>query len=148
MFVATLCATLAMSLIVMAARRFFFLVRVQHGSMSPALEDGEIVLAVRCLSRSWVIPGRVVILDPPLSTHLSYAIKRVVGVAGQTHELENDPDSIRTEAGRWVIPPGYCFVRGDNSAVSVDSRSWGPVPVGTVAGIVVFKLPASPGRGK
>jgi len=35
------------------------------------------------------------------------------------------------------IPKGYCWVEGDNSALSRDSRDFGPVPLGMICGTVV-----------
>lgn len=41
----------------------------------------------------------------------------------------------------WQVPPGYCFVKGDHTAYSYDSTSWGPIPLDHIVGIVLFKLP-------
>ena len=65
--------------------------------------------------------------------------KRVTAVAG---------DKLPVPALRFeqsidksdVIPPGYCYLRGDNASNSFDSRSYGPIPVSLIKGRVVCKL--------
>jgi signal peptidase I len=44
------------------------------------------------------------------------------------------------------VPPGRVFVMGDNRADSVDSRTFGPVPLDAVAGQVTFRLWPRPRR--
>jgi signal peptidase I len=41
-------------------------------------------------------------------------------------------------AGKQQIPPGMCFVLGDNLANSNDSRAFGPVALGNVLGVVEY----------
>jgi signal peptidase I len=45
---------------------------------------------------------------------------------GATEPLDGTSD--------WEVPPGEVFVMGDHRARSVDSRSFGPVPVDQVIG--------------
>jgi signal peptidase I len=39
-----------------------------------------------------------------------------------------------SRVGSLTIPPGYCYVLGDNSSVSLDSRDFGPVPIDNIVG--------------
>ena len=42
------------------------------------------------------------------------------------------------------IPPGHCFVVGDNLNDSIDSRELGPIPVEEIQGKVLFSPPPRP----
>lgn len=44
-------------------------------------------------------------------------------------------------AGGVVVPDGHCWVMGDGEN-SADSRSWGPVPLADVIGVVIARLHA------
>lgn len=43
-------------------------------------------------------------------------------------------DSIRDNFGPMVVPPGHCFVMGDNRDNSMDSRYWGFLPLSYIKG--------------
>lgn len=42
---------------------------------------------------------------------------------------------------RRQVPPGCCYVLGDNLDCSVDSRSFGPIPVDSIRGKVLHAAP-------
>ncbi len=45
-----------------------------------------------------------------------------------------------SSGGLVEIPPGHMWIEGDNADVSVDSRGYGPVPVGLLRGKVIMRL--------
>lgn len=85
---------------------------------------GEVVLA-----RSPVEPGKIL-------------CKRVIAMEGET---VNAPP--RWHSGRGChteqlvrVPPGHVWLSGDNLAMSVDSRDYGPVPYQLLIGRPTFKV--------
>ena len=135
---------------------YVIVVMVQGYSMSPTLEDGDRVLALRTVWLRWVQKGQIVLFrqspldeisgDLPLALH----IKRVVALAGETYRSTSLPPGYHEcvtqeeQTASWHIPRNSIFVCGDNREQSIDSRSWGPLPLRNVRGIVVKKLASSP----
>ena len=74
----------------------------------------------------------------------SYIVKRIGGLAGQFVEIDKDyPGQFvekKSYEGKLSVPTGYCWVEGDNKALSLDSREYGPIPLGLVIGRVLFKV--------
>ncbi|SCE67740.1 signal peptidase I [Micromonospora purpureochromogenes] len=125
---------------VLLVRPRLLVVRVNGGSMSPALSDGDLLLAVR---RRACRVGQVVLFghpgagpsDPP---HL---VKRVAATAGQPV-----PADLRAAVDADRVPPGHLLVRGDNPR-SLDSRRLGWIPARTVTGVVLVRLSAAVDEG-
>jgi signal peptidase I len=105
-----------------AVRRRPFRVAVEGDSMRPSLEPGEWALAVR---RTRIRRGEVVVLEHPSRPGFEM-VKRVLAVPGDVA-----PD------GR-ELGPDELWVEGDAPGVSTDSRSFGPVGLDRVKGIVVL----------
>jgi signal peptidase I len=125
----------------------FRLARVVGRSMEPTFRDGQWLLVRRL---NWpsppLRPGDVVVFR----MRGELLVKRVVAVAG-----ERVPDvgpmlllrPSRDYPGRWegvviatpprAVPEGHVYVLGDNRAVSIDSRSFGLVPVSALMGRVL-----------
>uniref|UniRef100_A0A914IBQ0 Mitochondrial inner membrane protease subunit 2 n=1 Tax=Globodera rostochiensis TaxID=31243 RepID=A0A914IBQ0_GLORO len=86
-------------------------------SMLPNFHNGDILWARVWKPRHGLYPGDVVCLVNPQNAN-EYVLKRVSVINGR---------------GRPASPlTGRIEVRGDNAAVSVDSRDYGPVPAGLV----------------
>jgi signal peptidase I len=123
-------------------------------SMEPTLHPGELYTLYRGYYRTHPLTrGDVVVLRHNGETY----IKRVCGLPGDRLRLVRYMDGSgcdllsfavadqlrRSQAvGRMIdarifsltVPPGHCFVIGDNSQVSYDSREFGPVPVSDIIG--------------
>lgn len=134
--------------------------RVISGSMSPSIDRGDWIV-VRDFDRNGrraIRRGDVVLFRFPLGT-TGRAIKRVVAIGGD--RVTVGPDAIAVNGRRIPIagapsedaarrrvehvPEDDVFLLGDHAAVSIDSRSFGPVPETEVVGRVLFVAPR-PGR--
>lgn len=127
--------------------------RVASRSMSPTLAPGDQVLVDK-LTGHWRTPavGDVVVYRDPVGERL--VVKRVVALGGQSvaledgelvvdstvqHEPQVDVSRIdSTYFGPVTVPQGAVFVLGDNRAESVDSRTYGAIPVDDLVGRVVL----------
>jgi signal peptidase I len=96
-------------------------VKLRGRSMEPTYFPNELVLFERLQRIGDVGIGDVVLLASLAHSHLN--VKRIAALPGA------DPRSGPHEA----LPPGTCFVVGDNSRVSADSRQWGPLPLDAIA---------------
>jgi signal peptidase I len=134
--------------------------QVQQRSMEQTFVEGDYVLVDR-LTALWspYARGQVVVFQPPPSwtARKEPFIKRVIGVAGDTVEVQDDgrvhvngtvldePYLFRSAANlaepteasdqtRWVVPEDELFVMGDHRRMSADSRVFGSIPVSSVIG--------------
>jgi inner membrane protease subunit 2 len=109
--------------------------------MAPALAPGDWLLLDPTCER-WPRRGSIVVFREPDTEVL--AIKRVAARPG---------DRVRLAAGILHLAADEAWLLGDNAAVSLDSRRYGPVPLSNVAGRAWFRYsPMSrfgpmPGRG-
>lgn len=126
--------------------------RVDGGSMLPALEDSEFLL-VNKLAYVASNPerGDVLVFRSPVKPEEDL-VKRVVGLPNETVELRDGGvyvDGRRLEEDAYfggitmsrlsrtiLVPEDGYFVLGDNRGQSLDSRSFGIVPGGSVVGQV------------
>jgi signal peptidase I len=136
-------------------------VHVSHvagSSMSPGIDRGDRIVTrdLDAAGRAGVSRGQLVTFRYPPGTS-GRAVKRVIAVGGDTVEIGErtvavgdhvipikgapNPDASRSRIE--VVPPDYVFVLGDNTPVSIDSRSLGPVPSQELVARVLFVVPAS-----
>lgn len=134
---------------------------VRGASMEPTFQTGE-YLIVDQLTYHFTDPerGDVIILKYPRDESV-YFIKRVIGLPGETVELQGTKVIIRGGAGvepvtldQSYIPDGdhrpeYAtytlgadeyFVMGDNRDESSDSRVWGLLPRKDIVGRALVRL--------
>lgn len=140
-------------------RRRVAVVTVTGGSMLPAFAHGDRVLVRRASVRD-LRPGQVVVFqqpgrgadpgggvawDQPLARWAArsgeWMIKRVVAVPGDVRPPDCPPLPVPLGA---LVPPDGFVVRGDNVAVSLDSRKLGCIPANRLLGIAQRRM--SPAR--
>ena len=126
--------------------------------MLPTLEQGQHLLVDKLTPRFDAYSrGDIVVFHAPGTPPDSVPyIKRVIGVAGDHVALRDGTVFVngvaldepylsgdgpgegatlpQGGAREWDVPQGNLFVMGDHRARSVDSRSFGPVPVDRVIG--------------
>jgi type IV secretory pathway protease TraF len=102
-------------------------VAVEEESMAPALAPGDWLLLDPASGR-WPRRGSIVVFREPDSGIL--AIKRVAAGPG---------DRVRISAGLLHLGPDEAWLLGDNGAVSLDSRRYGPVTVDALVGRAWFR---------
>jgi signal peptidase I len=126
-------------------------VRVASSSMAPTLCPGDRLLVWGWAAGALAQRDSVVTLRQPGTSQL--VVKRVVAVAGETVEIVDgrlvvggepveedflDPESVDgTFYGPVRVGPGEVFVMGDSREHSIDSRDFGALPRGALAGVVV-----------
>jgi signal peptidase I len=130
-------------------------VRVRSSSMIPTLRSGDQILVMKWGHRAHHPHRRdIIAFHAPHSSEL--LIKRVVGVAGDTVGIADGVLVVNrkrvhesfvayrltdsTYFGPVRVPAGSVFVMGDNRSDSVDSRSFGPVPLSRIVGRVVLRI--------
>ena len=149
------------AIIVLPIRYFLFQPFIVKGeSMVPNFQSGD-YLVVDEISYRLGSPqrGDVVVLKYPLDTSQRF-IKRVIGLPGETIDVENGkviiskegknltldetkylPNLKNTEGNvHLVLGDDKYFVLGDNRQFSYDSRMWGVLPKQDIVGKAVFRV--------
>ncbi|KAL1359856.1 hypothetical protein HN51_005207 [Arachis hypogaea] len=119
--------------------RYVTVVPVRGGSMSPTLNpktsssagnfsDDYVLVEKFCVDKYRFSHGDVVVFSSPLN-HKERHIKRIVALSGEWFGSRQNYDVLK-------VPEGHCWVEGDNAAFSMDSKSFGPIPLGLIRGRV------------
>ena len=147
-------------LIVIPIRYFIFQPFVVKGnSMEPNFHQGD-YLIVDEISYRFKQPqrGDVIVFHYPQDPSQRF-VKRIIGLPGETIEIEDGKVIIFSEEGSQILDesdylfpsvstPGDIritlagdeyFVLGDNRVSSSDSRRWGPLPREDIVGRVFFR---------
>ena len=127
-------------------------IRIESVSMQPTLYENDFVLVNR-LAYKLGEPSRgdVIVFHYPPNPDQEPYIKRVVGLAGDTIEVQDGQVLVNGNplrepyikdapayTGVWQVPEGSLFVLGDNRNNSSDSHAWGFVPLENVIGTAEF----------
>jgi signal peptidase I len=130
------------------------LVRVQGDSMTPSLQGGQIILVNRVAYRLQPVRhGDIIVFQSPEAAQ-DILVKRVIALPGENVALKQgklfidnvpvaEPYVAQLDAdgfGPLKVQDGTLFVLGDHRGVSNDSRSWGLLPMGLVAGRAEFSI--------
>jgi signal peptidase I len=121
---------------------------VEGPSMRPTLMSGEWIIVNRLAYRlDRPRRGDVIVFLPPTNAQTDDLIKRVIGLPGETVEIRAGAvriDGVELEEayirgttfpdGEWSLGEDQLFVMGDNRELSLDSRSFGSIPLGDVVG--------------
>jgi len=106
---------------------------VRDDSMRPGLAPGDRLWVDPRPGRPLVLGDIVVLRDPEAPGRL--LVKRIVG-------LEGDRPGLGAP-----LPEGSVYLEGDNPDLSRDSRSFGPVRLRTIVGLVWFRYAPASRRG-
>ncbi|CAN1134373.1 Mitochondrial inner membrane protease subunit 2 [Linum perenne] len=116
--------------------RLASVVPVRGQSMSPtfnpessSLFDDRVLVEKLCLRRYTFSVGDVIVFRSPVD-HKEKLVKRIIGLPGDWVGTPHTYDVVK-------VPEGHCWVEGDNVIPSMDSRSFGPIPLGLASGRVV-----------
>lgn len=106
--------------------------------MRPAIEPGDWLLVDPTIRR-WPRRGSVVVFREPEADVL--AIKRVAAAPGDVvHGVRvTDPETGQEVEVTIRLIPGEAWLLGDDPAVSVDSRRYGPVALDRLVGRAWFR---------
>jgi signal peptidase I len=102
------------------------------------IKQGDVVVfrhrGETCTKRIYALPGQRLLMlryDDNVGNEIVEAWQ-----AGPLRRLSRE----HRLPGKWleevVVPPGCCFVVGDNRSVSYDSRSFGAIPISEILGHV------------
>ena len=152
----TLAETLISTLVVIVLLQTFVgrTYAVEQTSMEPTLEPEQRLIVDRLTPRfDPYKPGDIIVFDAPaLPDAQAPLIKRVIAIEGSVVEIVDgrvhvdgaaldEPYTFgdegtqpTTDRTRWIVPLGHLFVLGDHRAVSVDSRTFGPIEISSVIG--------------
>ncbi len=146
---------LAALAVVVVRWQFVDVATVSSDSMAPTVCTGDTVLIARLDHPSTVRVDDIVTFVSPQDG--AETIKRVVAVPGQSvaiHDAELVVDGRTVDEpyvdhasidgvyfGTVTVPDGTVFVMGDHRETSIDSRAYGPVPLGAVNGRLLWDLP-------
>ena len=138
--------------VILISSVFFSTSLVEGESMVPTLLNGDYVLITH--RQTDLMHGDIIEITVHEPSGSVRVVKRVIGLPGDTVEVRNDVAYVNGVAepprGQYVqaqfsvsraaslVPKGSVYVMGDNRAVSLDSRYYGPVPLSGLNGRGVF----------
>lgn len=135
-------------LLLLVVHIFFELSYVSGESMAPTFENGDILLV-----KKWAAPHNGDIVTAYIEELDYVVVKRVIGMEGDhilvtSHAMYRNEELLQefsddkeddNKVYETIVPEGHVFLMGDNWAHSLDSRSFGCIPIEAVRGVVLEK---------
>lgn len=134
--------------------------QVKGASMEPTFQSGDYIITSKITYKFKKIErGDIVVFNSPKNPDIEY-IKRIIGLPGDKIEVRNNEvyvndqilseNYIATKTNLWdsgylkegepiFVPENFVFVMGDNRPRSSDSREFGPIPISSIVGTVIFR---------
>jgi signal peptidase I len=127
--------------------------QVSGSDMAPTISDGQYVTVDLNAYRNAEPERGDMILFHLSDLPQSNRIMRIIGLPGETVEVETDGSAYINgnlleepyltqkqpgTSGTWPVPEAEFFVMGDNRSVSYDSREGGPVPQDNIVGKILL----------
>lgn len=134
--------------------------QVKGVSMEPTFQSGDYILTSKITYKFKPMErGDVVVFNSPKNPNIEY-IKRIIGLPGDKIMVKNGevyvndqilPETyISAKTNLWdsgflkegepiIVPDDYLFVMGDNRPRSSDSREFGPIPISSLVGVVIYR---------
>ncbi|XP_044477747.1 mitochondrial inner membrane protease subunit 2-like [Mangifera indica] len=117
--------------------RYASILPVRGASMAPtfnpradsfvgSLSDDYVLVEKFCLGNYKFSHGDVIVFRSPRN-HKEKHVKRIIGLPGDWIGTHSSYDVVK-------VPDGHCWVEGDSPSSSMDSRTYGPIPLGLVQG--------------
>jgi signal peptidase I len=143
---AFLFAVLTVTSVVLITRALLVAVTVMGRSMEPTLRSGDVVIAARWKPVSLLRRGSMVLIrgyGGAEGRPSSLMIKRVSNLPGDHVEWAIGEQTVGASltsssvSDQRILRRGEVFVLSDNES-GIDSRTWGPIPLEAVAGLVLW----------
>ncbi|KAK6363257.1 hypothetical protein TWF730_000700 [Orbilia blumenaviensis] len=120
--------------------KVFIISQCEGPSMLPTLPTSGSVVVNNLYSR-----GRGVKVGDLIAAHRPddmdvMLLKRVIGMPGDYVVVDPMAAGKGEETMMVRVPEGHCWIAGDNLSHSIDSRFYGPVPLGLIMGKVVAQV--------
>lgn len=127
---------LAIVLAILINKFVFFNVGVPTSSMYPTITPGDKIFVLRTYRQSSIKRGDILVFySKELDKNL---IKRVIGLPGETVEVDNEGkvyingeyleedyvSSFSSKSGKFEVPEDCYLFMGDNRGGSADARGW------------------------
>jgi signal peptidase I len=134
--------------------------QVKGASMDPTFQSGDYIITSKITYKFKKIErGDVIVFHSPKNPSIEY-IKRIIGLPGDKVMVKDNevyvndqplPEIyISAKTNLWdggflkegeavTVPDNYIFVMGDNRPRSSDSREFGPIPISSIVGTVIYR---------